>query len=594
MDTIPYIAPVTDLAFVLHDLLEVSHSLPRRDSAANPTRADIDQLMNQLAEFAETEVAPLNAIGHEVGCQWADGEVTTPPGFREAYLDYCRRGWTALAATREHGGRELPEVVANLVTEILGSANHSWLMYSSMSRGAYECIRANGSARQKAEFLARLASGRWTGSMCITEAGAGTDVGLISTLAEPMPDGSYRLTGIKRMATNAEHDLSENILHLVLARIEGSPAGSKGLSLFVVPKFLPARDGPSRRNGVRCEGLEDKMGIRGTPTCWMRFDGAEGELLGKPNQGLAAMFVMMNVARLGTGMQGVNQAERAFQLARTYARSRRQGRASSSPAGMHDTPDALIAHADVRRMLMTQKAWIEAGRAFAYWTALQVDIAEAAADEGERRRAANLVALLTPVLKAFSTDNGLACATLGQQVLGGVGYLDESSAAQFVADVRVAQIYEGANGIQAMDLLGRKVLADRGERLEQLLGLVEQTCEAAGTSAVLSPMAAATLGLVGSLRSVTGSLLERSAREPDVIGASAANYLRLVGHVVYAWLWLRMARIAETKASGNSFYKAKVATARFYFDHLFPEVHHALAAVQAPAADVMELAAEEF
>jgi len=594
MYPISYQTPVRELEFVLHELLKVVPALQAARPASTVSRADVDTLIRELGAFAESVVAPLNASGEAEGCTWHDGEVRTPAGFRDAYRAFCERGWAGLSASKDHGGRALPTVLANLATEIFGSANHSWLMYNSMSRGAYECIRANGTPAQHAAFLPALAAGRWTGSMCITETQAGTDVGLLETRAVPMPDGSYRLSGLKRMATNAEHDLAENIVHLVLARIEGAPAGSKGLSLFIAPKFLLTAQGLGPRNAVRCEGLEDKMGIRGTPTCWMRFDGACAELLGQSNQGLAAMFVMMNVARLATGMQGVNQGERSLQLARSYARHRRQGRAPGAAASAEALPDPLIMHADVRRMLLIQKAWVEAGRAFAYWIALQVDLSKAAPKEDDRHKASELVALLTPVLKAFVTDNGYQCATLGQQILGGVGYLRESGAAQFVADARVAQIYEGANGIQGMDLLGRKVLGDRGERLALLLGLVVDSCDAADGEAALKPMSASTRELAAAVRTETQALLERCAQDPHLVGACACGYLRLVGHLVHAWFWLRMAQVAHAAEANSAFHRAKLMTAKFYFNHLYPEVHHLIAAIKAPSSSVMDIAAADF
>lgn len=597
MPEIPYAPPLRDIEFVLHELLDVLPTLARQPSDAPLTRPALDTLLRELADFAQTQVAPLNASGDREGCRYEDGTVHTPTGFRATYAQFCERGWAGLSALQAHGGRALPTVIANLVTELFGCANHSWLMYGSMSRGAYECIRANGTPAQQQAWLPALASGRWTGSMCITEAEAGTDVGLLQTTATPLGDGRYRLSGLKRMATNAEHDLADNILHLVLARIKGAPAGSKGLSLFVVPKFLPAEGGPGPRNGVRCEGLEDKMGIRGTPTCWMRFDGAEGELLGAPNQGLAAMFVMMNVARISTGMQGVNQGERALQLSRDYALTRRQGRAASGATEPHAPADPLIVHADVRRMLLTQKAWVEGGRAFAYWVALLVDQSQGAPEAETRQDARELVALLTPVLKAFCSDQGHLCATLGQQVLGGWGYLRESGASQFVADARVAQIYEGANGIQGADLLGRKVLGDRGARLQRLLARVRTTCEAAAGDADLAPMAAHTRELADALEALTQVLARRCAEDPQAVGAAAHAYLRLVGHLVHAWLWLRTAQVAQRSlhADGASrFHQAKLATARFHFAHLYPEAHHWLTVARAPSDVLMALTADDF
>lgn len=593
MTPVAYKAPLRELEFVLHEVLEVTRALHAWQPSTSVDRNAVTSLTQELAEFAEQTVAPLHADAEARGCIWQDGKVFAPVGFREAYQSFCERGWAGLSASPEHGGRGLPAVIANVSTEIFGSASHAWLMYSSMSRGAYECIRANGTAHQAERYLPMLASGRWTGSMCITEADAGTDVGLLQTRAVPMPDGSWRLDGLKRMATNAEHDLAENIVHLVLARIEGAAPGSKGLSLFIAPKFLTGRDQPDQRNSVRCEGIEDKMGIRGTPTCQMRFEGAVAELLGQPNQGLAAMFVMMNIARLGTGMQGVNQGERALQLARDYARHRRQGKALS-PTARAAGPDRLIEHAEVRRMLLTQKAWVESGRAFAYWIALQVDRSTMDPEPDGRFQASQLVALLTPVLKAFVTDRGYDCAVLGQQVLGGVGYLRESGASLFVADARVGQIYEGANGIQAIDLLGRKVVADRGERLDILLSLVRATCAAADAHGDLRAMAAATRDLTQAIQHESDVLIRRCSEDPELVGACAYAYLGLVGHLVHAWMWLRMAQVTTHSTTEPELLRAKRATAQFYFDHLYPEVHHLMSVIKAPSRSVMELPAADF
>lgn len=584
-----YVAPQDELRFVLHEWLGVEAGLRPLAPHAGIRRADVDELMAQLARFAEVSVAPLNAIGDLEGCWYRPGEhggeVHAPSGFAHAYRAFCAKGWAGLGADPAHGGRGLPNVLTNLSTEIFGSANHAWLMYTSMSRGGYECIRANGSPAQQALYLPRLASGRWTSSMCITESEAGTDVGLLQTTAQAQDDGSFRLSGLKRLATNAEHDLSENIVHLVLARIAGAPAGTRGLSLFIVPKHLPDAQGrPGPRNAVRCEGLEDKMGIRGTPTCWMRFDRATGSLLGAPGKGLQAMFVMMNIARLATGMQGVNQAERGYQLSLAYAGQRLQGRSPRGAALPQQPADPLHVHADVRRMLLTQRAWLQAGRAFGYWIALQVDISKGHADALVRRDADEVVSLLTPVLKAFATDNGHASAVLAQQVLGGAGYLRESGAVQFVCDARVGQIYEGANGIQGQDLLGRKVLGDGGARLEAFCAQVLSALARVAADSVLQPHVQAMRALLPRIASLTARIGERAAADPDQVGASAHAYLRLIGHLVYGWLWIDMARVAQSKAASSPLHAAKVATAHFYFSHLFPEVEQLLRVADAPAS----------
>ena len=604
-DAPPYAAPIQDLQFVLHEWLQVADRLRALPAHAAISPEGIDRLLAQLGQFAETQVAPLNMPGDLQGCRYEDGVVRAPAGFAAAYQAFCTRGWPGLGAATADGGQGLPTVLTNLVTELMGSANHAWLMFTSMSQGGYACIQAHGSPSQKARYLPRLADGSWTSSMCITEDQAGTDVGLLCTRAVPQPDGSYRLWGHKRMATNAEHDLSANIVHLVLARIEGAPAGTRGISLFIAPKYLVDvgdqadgllgdrlgdglgnghGDGPGTRNALRCTALEDKMGIRGTPTCRMQFDGARAELLGEAHRGLQAMFVMMNIARLGTGMQGVNQAERAYQLASAYARQRLQGRGARGATDPQRPADPLTAHADVRRMLLTQRAWTEAGRAFGYWVALRVDEARAHPDAALRHAANAQVALLTPVLKAFATDNGYTSATLAQQVLGGWGYLQASGASQFIRDVRVGQIYEGANGIQGQDLLGRKVLGDGGEALRAFIALVRAALSRVPAQSALQPHVQAVEGLCERLLALTQHLGERVAADPEQLGASACHYLRLVGHLVYGWLWTDMARVSEAAAAASRFHAAKVETAHFYFGHLFPEVEQLLHAAAAPAS----------
>ncbi|MEJ8859434.1 acyl-CoA dehydrogenase C-terminal domain-containing protein [Variovorax robiniae] len=586
-----YATPTRELQFILHEWLDAATGLQELPSHAGIRRNDIDELISALGHFAEDEVAPLNAIGDTEGCSFHDGQVTTPAGFREAYASWCAQGFPRLTAAREDGGRALPNVMTNLVIELVGSANHSWLMYASISRGAYECIRANGNAQQRALYLPRLASGAWTGSMCMSETLAGTDVGLLQTSAAPQADGSYRLTGLKRMATVSEHDFGENIVHLVLARIDGAPPGSRGISLFIVPKFLPDANGDAgERNSAHCEGLEDKMGIRGTPTCWLRFDGATGFLLGEANKGLQAMFVMMNIARLATGMQGVNQSERGYQVAADHARHRLQGRSARGSAPGHEA-DPLIVHADVRRMLFTQKAWLEAGRAFGYWLALQVDRAQAHPDADARHDADELVALLTPVFKAFSSDNGYACTTLAQQIMGGAGYLGERGVDQFIRDVRVAQIYEGANGIQGQDLLGRKVLADGGDRLARFQRHVAASMAHIEPDSSLRPFADSVLQLGERIGAQVPRIAARATANPDQVGASGQSFLRLLGLQVYGWLWTEMARVAQPQADFSSFHAAKLATARFYFAYLFPEAEHHLRVIDIDA-DVLMTADE--
>lgn len=591
-----YKAPLRELRFVLNDLLGIDEELKALRLPGAIAREDVDALMEEMAAFAEEVLASLNQSADREGCAWRDGEVATPGGFKAAYDMFRGKGWAGLGAAIEHGGRAWPTVLTHLVTELIGSANHSWLMYHSISRGGYECIRANGTPAQQAAYLPHLASGAWTSSMCITEREAGTDVGLLRTVAVPQPDGSYRLTGLKRMVTAAEHDLADNIVHLVLARIAGAPEGARGLSLFIVPRHLP---GAAERNGVRCEGLEDKMGIRGTPTCWLRLDGARGELLNTAGNGLAAMFVMMNIARLATGMQGVNQAEAAYQRARDHARTRLQGRGFGGARRSEPQPaaDPLIVHADVRRMLLVQKAWTEGSRALAYWLALQVDRSKLHPEPSVRREADELVSLLTPVLKAFATDNGYASATLAQQVMGGWGYLDDSGVHQYLRDVRVGQIYEGANGIQGQDLLGRKILGDGGARLRRFLDVVHQVLEENEAHLVLQPWVAQTRTLCVRLDALARHLIARAPSHPDQVGASGHSCLRIVGVLALAWQWIGMASIAQRRIDArqsDGFDVAKVATARFYFAHLFPEVEQHLQVAAQDDDAVMALDADFF
>lgn len=591
-----YKAPLRELRFVLNDLLGIDEGLKELRLPAAIAREDIDALMRDMAVFAEEVLAPLNQSADREGCTWRDGEVAAPSGYKAAYDTFRRKGWAGLGAATEHGGQAWPTVLTNLMTELLGSANHSWLMYHSISRGGYECIRANGTPAQQAAYLTHLASGAWTSSMCITEREAGTDVGLLRTQAIPQPDGSYRLTGLKRMVTAAEHDMADNIVHLVLARIAGAPQGARGLSLFIVPRHLP---GAAGRNGVRCEGLEDKMGIRGTPTCWLRLDDAQGELLNTPGNGLAAMFVMMNIARLATGMQGVNQAEAAYQMALAYARTRLQGRGSGAERmrAPQAPAEPLIVHADVRRMLLVQKAWTEGSRALAYWIAMQVDRSKFHPVPPVRREADDLVSLLTPVLKAFATDNGYASTTLAQQVMGGWGYLDGSGVHQYIRDVRVGQIYEGANGIQGQDLLGRKILGDGGARLQGFQDVVRQVLDKNEAHPVLRPWVEQTRTLCARLDALTRCLIVRAPSWPDQVGASGHSYLRIVGVLALAWQWICMASIAQRRidaGQSDAFDAAKVATARFYFAHLLPEVEQHLVVAGQDDDAVMALEADFF
>jgi alkylation response protein AidB-like acyl-CoA dehydrogenase len=454
-----YTAPLRDMRFVMFELLQAEQELKSLPRHADLDRETIDAVLEEGARFASTVVQPLNAIGDLEGCRIdADGNVTTPTGFREAYRQFCAAGWPALSCDPEVGGQGLPVLLNNRVYEMFNSANQAWLMYSGLSHSAYECLMVFGNEEQKRVYLPKLVSGEWSGTMCLTEAQCGTDLGLIRTRAEPLGDGAHALTGTKIFISAGEHDCSENILHLVLARLPDAPAGTRGISLFLVPKFLPDADGAvGARNGIRAASLEHKMGIHGNATCVMNLDGARGWLIGEPHKGLAAMFVMMNSARLGVGMQSLGLAEASLQNALAYARDRVQGRAAAGPARPDKAADPLIVHPDVRRMLLTCKAYTEGGRALATWIAQLTDRMHDHPDAAARQEAGELIALLTPIVKAFITDNAFETCNLALQVLGGHGYIREWGLEQYVRDARINIIYEGTNGIQALDLLGRRL-----------------------------------------------------------------------------------------------------------------------------------------
>ncbi|HVL56046.1 MAG TPA: acyl-CoA dehydrogenase family protein, partial [Burkholderiaceae bacterium] len=458
-----YTPPLRDMQFVMHEVLEAPQCLQQLPRHAEVTRELIDQVLEEGGKFCAEVLFPLNRSGDEQGCRYeGDGVVKTPDGFREAWQQYASGGWPALAADPDFGGQGLPNLVAIAMQEMMNSANQAWTMYPGLTHGAYDCIHAHGTPEQRTTYLPKLVSGQWMATMCLTEPHCGTDLGMLRTRAEPQADGSYRLTGNKIFISSGEHDLTENIVHLVLARLPDAPAGTRGISLFIVPKFVPAGSGEQatlgERNRIMCSRIEEKMGIHGNATCAMELDGATGWLVGEPNRGLQAMFVMMNAARIGVGMQSQGLMEVAYQNSLDYARERTQGRSLTGPKAPEQPADPIIVHPDVRRMLLTQKAWVEGGRCFALWLALQSDLYDAHPDEAERERAAGMLALLTPVVKAFLTDNGFASTNLALQVYGGHGYIREWGMEQYVRDARINMIYEGTNTIQSLDLLGRKVL----------------------------------------------------------------------------------------------------------------------------------------
>ena len=570
-----YTHPARDTRFVLHDLLRVSEVVA--------VDADVvDSIVEEAGRFAADVVAPLNRVADAEGCtRHPDGSVSTPPGFREAYRAYAESGWGTLALPEPYGGQGLPHVLATVVEEYLNSACHAFNMYAGLTHGAVGALLAGGSEELKQRYVARLVSGEWLGTMALTEAQAGTDLGLIRTRAEPQGDGTCRITGEKIFCSGGEHDLTENIVHLVLARLPDAPEGSRGISLFVVPKILP--DGA--RNAVSCGSIEHKMGVHGSATCVMNFDGATGWLVGEPNAGLAVMFVMMNAARLSCGNQGLAQAELAYQNAVAYVSERKQGRAPGSPQS-----DPLIVHPDVRRMLMDARAFIEGFRALVAWTALQIDLSHTAASEAERASADALVGFLTPVIKAFGTDKGFETAVAMQQCFGGHGYVAEWGMEQIVRDARVAMIYEGANGVQALDLVNRKLLRDGGEACERFLALVEGTCE--GADAELRWMSGPLREGVHEAREAARWLLSEGTLEPADIGAGSYAFLQLIGTVAVGWMWLRMAQIAQAK--DDPFHAAKLATARHYALRTLPDCGALRRKVEAGAEALMALSPEQF
>lgn len=568
-----YSAPQRDIRFTLYEVLDVESTLSREAGSVAVDQGTLDQILESADRLCNGILAPLNQIGDRDGCVLLDAAVSTPPGFRDAYRAYTEGGWSGLCASPEHGGQGLPTIVSAMFGEMLGGSNISFALYPRLSEGAYRCIRANATETLQSIYSPKLASGEWTGTMCLTEAHAGTDLGLLRTKAEPMPDGTYSIDGGKIFISSGEHDLADNIIHMVLARLPNAPAGTRGISLFIVPKFVPDEDGePGERNGVFCDAIEHKLGLHGNATCVLRFEGARGYLVGEANKGLAAMFVMMNSARLGTGAQSLGLTEVAFQKSLSYASERLQSRAPGREREV-TTADPILMQPDVRRMLLTQKAWAQGARMFLYWLALQIDLEQNATDPATQERASGLLSLLTPVAKAFVSDNAVESVNLAVQVFGGSGYIVESGIEQTLRDVRILPIYEGTNGVQAHDLLARKVLADRGARLNDfiLMGL--------GQAEVLISLdggerfGKSLQSLCRRLSDAVEKLAVLAADDPARVGTSASDFLRLVGHLVYGYFWARAAEVALKEGSiDDQMRTEKLATATFYFEFMFSEV----------------------
>ncbi|UVM57762.1 acyl-CoA dehydrogenase C-terminal domain-containing protein [Pseudomonas sp. B21-012] len=584
-------APLRDMRFVLHEVFHGPALWARLPTLAERVDADTaDAILEEAAKITSQLIAPLNRSGDEQGVAFEAGGVRTPDGFRQAWQTYRDGGWVGLAGNPEFGGLGMPKMLAVQFEEMLYAANCSFSLYSALSAGCCLAIDAHASEALKASYLPALYSGQWAGTMCLTEPHAGTDLGIIRSKAEPQADGSYKVSGTKIFITGGDQDLTENIIHLVLAKLPDAPAGPKGISLFLVPKRLVNADGSlGASNSVSCGSLEHKMGIKASATCVMNFDGASGYLIGEPNRGLAAMFTMMNYERLSIGLQGIGCAEASYQNAARYACERLQSRAATGAQNKQQIADPIIVHPDVRRMLLTMRALTEGGRAFATYVGQQLDIAKYAEDADERNAAQRQVALLTPVAKAFFTDNGLESCVLGQQVFGGHGYIREWGQEQLVRDVRIAQIYEGTNGIQALDLLGRKVVADGGQALAAFAAQIRQFSETE------PPFRQPLLKALGELEDLSQWLCEQARHDPNAIGAASVEYLQLFGYVAYAYMWSRMAAVArDALVQDPGFYGAKLASAAFFFERLLPRTLSLHASVRAGSASLFELDAAQF
>jgi len=589
-----YKAPLDDIRFVLEDVLDVGQvaSLP---GYADATPDLLASVLEEAAKLCEEVLQPLNQTGDAEGCHYESGTVRTPRGFREGYAAYCNGGWPAMVAPTEFGGQGLPHIAGVVLDEMLCSSNLSFSMYPLLAHGAVGALERWGDDELKRRFMPKLIDGSWTGTMCLTEAHAGTDLGMVRTRAVPAGDGAYLVTGTKIFISAGDHDLADNIIHLVLARLPDAPAGTKGISMFLVPKRLPTEEGVAGSpNGVTCGSIEHKMGIKANATCVMNFENARGWLVGDAHKGMRAMFTMMNGARLGVGMQGLGLAEVSYQNAVAYTRERLQGRAPRGPVAPHADADPIIVHPDVRRMLMTMKASIEGMRALAYWVGILIDVEEHHPDTELRQEAVDLVALMTPVIKAFCTDVGFEITNTALQCFGGHGYIREYGMEQFVRDARIAQIYEGTNGVQAMDLLGRKVPDDNGRLVRRFVGVAERDLTTAGQHAAVQPLAESVRGALQALVRVTGIVMGRAARNPDEIGAAAVDYLRLFGLVATGWMWVRMATVAAAGTSTNPVASSKLATAQFYVTKLLPESHALVQRIEAGSASVMSLDASAF
>jgi acyl-CoA dehydrogenase len=593
-----YKAPVEDVSFLLNDVFQIDRydNLPGFSDASSDVR---EAILSEAAKLSEEVLQPLNRTGDLEGCtRHDDGSVTTPKGFKEAFRQVAEGGWLGLSAPAEYGGQGLPVTLSQAVAEFQISANMAFSMYGGLTMGAAAALQVHGNPEQRKTYLPKMVAGEWTGTMNLTEPHCGTDLGLLRTKAVRQPDGSFRISGTKIFISAGEHDLAPNIIHLVLARIEGAPAGIKGVSLFVVPKVLVNADGSlGQRNGVSCGSIEHKMGIHGNSTCVMNYDNATGWLIGEENKGMQGMFVMMNEARLGVAVQGLAQSEVAYQNAATYARERLQGRSLTGPKAPDKPADPIIVHPDVRRTLLTIRAFNEAARALVLWTALKSDVAHRSDDPKDRQTADDHMGLMTPVLKGFLTDNGFANAVMAQQMYGGHGYIAEQGMEQFVRDARIAMIYEGANGVQALDLVGRKLPRDGGRAVMAFFTEVAAFAKEHGADDAMKPYVMPLSAALGHLQQATTWLMQNAMTKPDNAGAAATDYLQLFGFVALAYMWARMAKVAQDKIAGGTatpYLSTKLVTGRFFMERMLPETALHLARIQTGSATTMELAAEAF
>ena len=592
----PYKAPVRDLTFFLNEVLEIDRYT--NQAGFSDVSSDlVGQILEEGAKFAEEVIAPLNRVGDQEGCKWDDGKVTGPTGWKEAYLQMVEAGWPSLTCDPEYGGQGMPAIVGMAFGQFTAAASPAFSMYPGLTHGCYEALHANGNPEQKAKYLPKLASGEWGGTMNLTEPQCGTDLGLIRSKAVPNGDGSYAITGQKIWISSGEHDFTDNIIHLVLARIEGAPAGIKGISLFVVPKFMVNDDGSlGERNSLKCVGLEHKMGIHGNATCVMQYDDARGWLVGQENKGMAAMFVMMNEARLGTGLQGLAIATAAYQAGAEFARDRLQGRSLTGPKNADGPADPIIVHPDVRRMLLEAKAIVEGGQAFVLWTALQADL-QRAEDEAVATKARDYMGLITPVLKAYLTDRGFHAASLAMQVHGGSGYTEHFPASQYLRDARITMIYEGANGIQALDLVGRKLPANGGRAIMSWFADIDAYVAEHGGNEAIRPFIDGLAESRKALQEGTMWLMQNGMQNPDNAGAASTDYLHIFGLTALAYVWAQMAVAAQKQIDAGStdpFYAGKIATGRYFVERMLPDVGAHLRKLKTGADVLMSVPADAF